>query len=361
MLAPTPSETLSPQGQAISNGRSWLLVDITRIGRDPARTPTCALFILGGAATISTVLSTTIARRLGPLLVAASCLTATIGSSAAQTLTTVTDPVGRGGGLAPPQVALIGRRMLQTLAPTGTPTVTVLATTWARAETILLGPLRPRSQADRAAAELVIVRGRRRQRGRPVGRALLGVTIWIPNGAMSESGVLRRVPKQLAELGRGTSYNLALQQPASAVVTVRPLLRIGPISLGESSAALHRALGSWLLGSGGDEEYALGATELDVGLQDGHVQELVSRDANALLDGVPLRAGYRTLSEHLHGWSAVQCADAKRMLELSGTGGRVTDVLFHGNRFAAINLGLRGAGGCPPWPPSFLTSHVGQL
>ena len=49
------------------------------------------------------------------------------------------------------------------------------------------------------------------------------------------------------------------------------------------------------------------------------------------------------------------------MLELSGPGGRVTDLLFKGNRFAAVNVGLRGAGGCPPWPPSFLTSPVGQL
>jgi hypothetical protein len=300
-------------------------------------------------------------RRLGPLVVAASCLTVTIGSSGAQTLTTVIDGAGRGGGFAPPQVAVIGRRMLQTLASTGTPTVTVFATTWGRAETILLGPFRPRSQADSTAAELITVRGRRRRRGRPAGRALLGVTIWIPNGAMSESGVLRRVPKQLGELGRGTTYNLALQQPASAVVTVRPLTRIGPISLGESSAAVHRTLGSWLLGSRGDYEYALGATELDVGLEDRHVQELVSRDANALLDGVPVRAGYRTLAEHLHGWSSVQCAGEERMLELSGAGGRVTDLLFHGNRFAAVNLGLSGAGGCPPWPPSFLISPVGQL
>jgi hypothetical protein len=301
-------------------------------------------------------------RRLGPFVVAASCLTVTIGSSGAQTLTTVNDPAGRGGGLAPPQVALIGSRMLQALAPTGTPTVTVFATTWGRAETILLGPSRARSEADRRVAEVITVRGRRRRRrGRPVGRVLLGVTILIPNGARSESGVLRRVPKQLAELGRGTSYDLALQQPASAVVAVRPLTGIGPISLGESSAALQRTLGSWLLGSGGDDEYALGATELDVGLEDRRVQELVSRDANALLEGVALRAGYRTLAEHLHGWSSVQCADEGRMLELRGAGGRVTDLLFKGNRFAAVNVGLRGAGGCPPWPPSFLTSPVGQL
>jgi hypothetical protein len=49
------------------------------------------------------------------------------------------------------------------------------------------------------------------------------------------------------------------------------------------------------------------------------------------------------------------------MLELIGAGGRVTDLLFKGNRFAAVNVGLSGAGGCPPWPPSFLTSPVGQL
>ena len=85
-------------------------------------------------------------------MVAGSCLTLTIGSSGAQTLTTVNDPAGSGGGLAPPQVALIGRRMLQTLAPTGMPTVTVFSTTWGRAETILLGG--PRSEADRTAAEL---------------------------------------------------------------------------------------------------------------------------------------------------------------------------------------------------------------
>ncbi len=305
------------------------------------------------------MLWTAIARRLGPLVVVGSCLTATIGSSGAQTLTTVNDPAGSGGGLAPPQVALIGGRMLQTLAPTGTPTVTVFATTWGRADTILLGGRR--AEADRTAAELITVRGRRRRRGRPVGRVLLGVTIWIPNGARSESGVLGRVPKQLAGLGRGTTYDLTLQQPASAVVAVRPLTGIGPISLGESRAALQQTLGPWLLGSGGDDEYALGATELDVGVQDRQVQELVSHDANALLDGVPLRVGYRTLAEHLHGWSSARCGDEGRTLELSGLGGRVTDLLFKGNRFTAVNVGLRGAGGCPPWPPSFLTSPVGQL
>jgi hypothetical protein len=321
----------------------------------------CVMFILDGAATIGAVLWTTIARRLGPFVVAANCLTLTLGSSGAQALTTGNAPAGDGGGLAPPQVALIGRRMLQTLAPTGTPTVTVFATTWGRAETILLGSPQPRSQAGRTAAELITVRGRWRRQGRPVGSALLGVTIWIPNGATSESGVLRRVPKQLAELGRGTTYNLTLQQPASAVVAVRPLTGIGPISLGESSAAVQRTLGSWLLGSGGDDEYALGATELDVGLEDRQVQELVSRDASARLDGIPVRVGYRALAEHLKGWSSVQCADEGRMLELSGARGRVTDLLFKGNRFAAINVGVHGDGGCPPWPPSFLSSPVGQL
>jgi hypothetical protein len=273
----------------------------------------------------------------------------------------VNDSAGGGGGLAPRQVALIGRRMLQTLVPTGTPTVTVFATTWGRAEAILLGASQPPSRADRTAVELVTVRGRERRRGRPIGRALLGLTIWIANGARSESGILRRVPKQLAELGRGTTYNLSLQQPASAVVAIRPLRGIGPISLGESRAALQRTLGPWLLGSGGDDEYALGASELDVGLADRRIHELVSRDANARLDGIPLRAGYRTLAEHLHGWRSVQCADQRRMLELSGASGRVTDLLFKANRFAAVNVGLSGTGGCPPWPPSFLTSPVGQL
>lgn len=291
-------------------------------------------------------------------MVAGSCLTVTIGSSGAQTLTTVNDPASSVGGLAPPQVALIGRRMLHTLAPTGRPTVTVFATTWGRAGTILLGG--PRS-ADRTPVELIMVRGRRQRRGRQVGRVLLGVTIWVPNGARSEAFVLPRVPKQLAGLGRGTTYDLTLQQPASAVVAVRPLTGIGPISLGESRAALQQTLGPWLLGSGGDDEYALGATELDVGVEDRQVQELVSHDANARLDGVPLRVGYRTLAEHLHGWSTVQCAEEGRMLELSGPGGRVTELLFKGNRFTAVNVGLGDAGGCPPWPPSFLTSPVGQL
>jgi len=308
---------------------------------------------------MSTVLWTTFARRLGPLVVAAGCLTVTIASSGAQRLAPVDDPAGRGGALPPPQVALIGRRMLQTLTPTGTPTVTVFATTWSRAETILLGPSGSRSEADRTAVELVTVRGRRRQRGRPVGRVLVGVTIWIPNGARTESGVLRRAPKQLAELGRSTTYNLAL--PAPAVVAVRPLFGIGPISLGEARAAVQRKLGPWLLGSFGDDEYAFGATELDVAFQDRRVEELVSRDADALLDGVPLRVGYRTLAEHLHGWRTVSCGDERRMLELSGAGGRVTDLLFNGNRFTAVNVGLRGAGGCPPWPPSLLSSPVGQL
>jgi hypothetical protein len=307
------------------------------------------------------VLWSSLARRLAPLVVAAGVLTLTIGGSGAQTFAPVNDLAGSGGGLAPSQVALIGRRMLQTLAPAGPPTVTVFATTRGRAETILLGSPLPHSQADRTAVELITVRGRLRRRGRPVGPALLGLTIWIPNGATSESGLLRRVPKQLAELGGGTTYNLTLQQPASAVVVVRPLNGIGPISLGESRAALQRTLGPWLLGSGGNREYALGATELDVGLEDRQVQELVSRDANALLDGVPLRAGYRTLAEQLHGWRSVPCADEGRMLKLSDAGGRVTDLLFKGNRFAAINVGLSGAGGCPPWPPSFLTSPVGQL
>jgi hypothetical protein len=125
------------------------------------------------------------ARRLGSLVVAVSCLTVTIGSSGAQTLTTVNTLTSGGGGLAPPQVALIGRRMLQTLAPTGTPTVTAFATTWGRAETILLGPSQSRSQADRTAVELIAVRGRLRRRGRPVGRALLGLTIWIPSGSLA--------------------------------------------------------------------------------------------------------------------------------------------------------------------------------
>jgi hypothetical protein len=295
----------------------------------------------------------TIARRLGPLVVAVSCLTATIGSSGAQTLTPVNGAPGRGGGLAPPQVALIGRRML--------PTVTVVATTWGRAATVLLGPSRRRSEVDRVAAELIIVHGRRRRRGRPVGAVLLGATIWIPNGGTSEGRILRRAPKQLAGLGRGTTYNLALPQPASAAVTVSPLVGIGSISLEESGAALQRTLGPWLLGSGANDEYALGATELDVGLENRQVQELVSRDASALLDGIALRAGYRAMAEHLHGWSSVQCARKERMLELSGVDGRVTDLLFNGNRFAAVNVGLRGDGGCPPWPPSFLASPVGRL
>ena len=105
-----------------------------------ARKPqTCGCSSSGGAATISAVLWTAIARRLGPLVVAGTCLTVTIGSSGAQTVTTVNDLAGSGDGLAPPQVALIGRRMVETLAPTGRPTVTVFATTWGRAETILLG------------------------------------------------------------------------------------------------------------------------------------------------------------------------------------------------------------------------------
>jgi hypothetical protein len=319
------------------------------------------LFTLGDAATIGPVLSTMIVRRLVALVIAAGCLVVTVGSSGAQTLTTVSDPSGSVAGLAPPQVALIGRRMFQTLAPTGTPTVAVFATTWGRAEAILLGAAQPHSRADRMAVELVTVRGRERRRGRPIGRALVGLTIWIPNGARSESGILRRVPRQLAELGRGTTYNLTLQQPASAVVAIRPLRGIGPISLGESRAVLQRMLGPWLLGSGGDDEYALGDTELDVGLADRRIHELVSRDANARIDGIPLRAGYRTLAEHLRGWRSVLCADQGRMLELSGAAGRVTDLLFKGNRFAAVNVGLSGTGGCPPWPPSFLTSPVGQL
>jgi hypothetical protein len=49
------------------------------------------------------------------------------------------------------------------------------------------------------------------------------------------------------------------------------------------------------------------------------------------------------------------------MLELIGAGGRVTDLLFKGNRFAAVNVGLSGAGGCPPGPPSFFAFPVGQL
>jgi hypothetical protein len=49
------------------------------------------------------------------------------------------------------------------------------------------------------------------------------------------------------------------------------------------------------------------------------------------------------------------------MLELTGPGGRITDLLFNGNRFAAVNIGVAETGGCPPWPPSFLTSPVGQL
>jgi len=314
------------------------------------------------AETIRPVLSTTpIARLLVTLVVALSCLAVTVGSSGARTLTTVSDPAGSGGGLAPPQVALIGRRMLQTLAPTGTPTVTVFATTRGRAETILLGAAQPPSRADRTAVELVTVRGRERRGGRPVGRVLLGLTIWIPNGSRSESGVLPRVPKQLAELGRGTTYNLTLQQPASALVAVRPLRGIGPISLGESHAALQRTLGPWLLGSGGDDEYALGDTELDVGLEGRRIRQLVSFDANARLDGVSLRVGYRKLAADLHGWRSVQCAEEGRMLELSGAGGRVTDLLFKGNRFAAVNVGLSGAGGCPPGPPSFFAFPVGQL
>jgi len=91
------------------------------------------------------------------------------------------------------------------------------------------------------------------------------------------------------------------------------------------------------------------------------VQELVSRDANALLDGIPLGAGYRALAGRLRGWRSIHCAETGRMLTLSGAGGRSTELLFKGNRFAAVNVGLSGAGGCPPWPPSLLAAPVGQL
>jgi hypothetical protein len=251
--------------------------------------------------------------------------------------------------------------MLRTLVPTGTPTATVFATTVGRAETIIFGTPPPRSQTDRKAAELIIVRGRLRRHGRPVGPSLFGYTIWIPNGASTEGGILRRMPTRLAELGPGTTYDLALQQPASAVVTLRPLAGIGPISLGESRTTLRRTLGPWLIGAGGTYEYALGATELHVGLDDRHVEELVSFDPGATLNGVRLGAGYTALRPQLHGWRSAHCPNRRRMLELTGTGGRITDLLFNGNRFAGVNVGVAGTGGCPPWPPSFLTSPVGQL
>jgi hypothetical protein len=288
------------------------------------------------------------ARRLAPLVLAAGWLTGTIGNAAADTR-------------APSQVAAIADRMLRTLAPTGTPTVTVFATTLGRAETIIFGTPQPRSQAERRAVELITVRGRLRRRGRPVGPALFGYTVWVPNGASTEGGILRGAPKRLARLGHGITYNLTLQQPASAMVTLRPLAGIGPVSLGESSATLHRALGPWLIGAGGTYEYALGATQLHVGLDQNHVQELVSDDSGAVLNGVRLDAGYRALLPQLHGWRSVRCPKEQRMLELTGPGGRITDLLFNGNRFDAVNIGAAGTGGCPPWPPSFLTSPVGQL
>ena len=288
------------------------------------------------------------ARRLAPLVVAAGWLTGMIGSAAADTR-------------APSQVAAIADRMLRTLAPTGTPTVMVFATTFGRAETVIFGTPQPRSQADGRPVELITVRGRLRRGGRPVGPSRFGYTVWIPNGHSTEGGILRRAPNRLARLGRGTTYNLTLQQPASAVVTLRPLAGIGPVSLGEPGATLQRALGPWLIGAGGTYEYALGATELDVGLDQHHVQELVSDDSGAVLNGVPLGAGYRALRPQLHGWRSVRCPQQQRMLELTGPGGRITDLLFNGNRFAAVNIGVAETGGCPPWPPSFLTSPVGQL
>ena len=288
------------------------------------------------------------ARRLAPLVLAAGWLTGTIANAAAETR-------------APSQVAAIADRMLRTLAPTGTPTVTVFATTFGRAETIIFGTQRPRSQADRRAVELITVRGRLRRRGRPVGPLLFGYTVWIPNGASTEGGILRRPPKRLAKLGHGSTYNLTLQQPASAEVALRPLAGIGPVSLGEPSAALQRALGPWLIGAGGTYEYALGATDLHVGLDQHRVEELVSDDSGAVLNGVRLGAGYKALLPQLHGWRSVRCPNQQRMRELTGPGGRITDLLFNGNRFAAVNIGVAETGGCPPWPPSFLTSPVGQL
>jgi hypothetical protein len=124
---------------------------------------------------------------------------------------------------------------------------------------------------------------------------------------------------------------------------------------------LQGTLESWLLGSGASYENTLGNTELDVGLENRQVQELVSHDANALLEGIPLRAGYRTFAAHLHGWSSVQCTHEGLMLELSSADGRVTGLQFKGNRFVAVNIGLSGDGGCPPWPPSFLASPIGRL
>jgi hypothetical protein len=288
------------------------------------------------------------ARRLAPLVLVAGWLTGTIGNAAAD-------------ARAPSQVAAIADRMLRTLAPTGTPTVTVFATTLGRAETIIFGTPQTRSRADRRAVELITVRGRLRRRGRLVGPLLFGYTVWIPNGASSEGGILRRAPKRLARLGHGTTYNLTLQQPASAVVTLQPLAGIGPVSLGEPRTTLQRALGPWLIGAAGTYEYALGATELHIGLDGRHIDELVSFDSEATLNGVRLGAGYTALLPQLHGWRSARCPKQQRMLELTGRGGRITDLLFNRNRFAAVNVGLAGTGGCPPWPPSFLTSPLGQL
>lgn len=295
-------------------------------------------------------------------MLTAGCLAAAGGSSAAQPVPASSRQVSGAGGLAPSQAAVIAGRMMQTLAPTATPTVTVFTTTWGRAETIVQGSPPPGSKAElNKAAELITVRGRRLRHGRPIGRPLFGGTIWIPNGSMSVSVLLPRAPQRLSELGRGTTYNLALPQPASAVVTVEPLAGIGPVSLAESRAALQRALGPWLLGGAGDYEYALGATELDVGLDRRHIQEIVSDDPDAVLNGIRLGAGYSALRKELHGWQSVQCTVHERMLALAGMGGRTTELLFDGNRFTAVNVGLAGTGGCPPWPPSFLTSPIGQL
>jgi hypothetical protein len=305
---------------------------------------------------------TAIARVLATFLVAAGCLIVAGGTSAARPLTASSGQAGGVGGLAPSQVAVIAGRMMQTLAPTGTPTVTVFATTLGRAETIIEGSPPPGSKANRIrAAELMTVRGRLLRHGRPVGRTLFGCTIWIPNGESSVSLLLPRAPRRLGELGRGTTYNLALQQPASAVVTVQPLAGIGPVSLVESRAALQRALGPWLLGAAGDYQYALGATVLDLGLDRRHVQEIVSEDPDAVLDGVRLGAGYTALREQLHGWRSVQCTVHRRMLALTGMGGRTTELVFDGSRFVAVSVGLAGAGGCPPWLPSYLATPIGQL
>jgi hypothetical protein len=300
------------------------------------------------------------ARRVAPLALAAVFLTAIIDNAAAQGQA---PPRHHGSiiGPAPPQIALIAGRMVHTLAPTGEPTATVFATTVGRAEAILDGTRRRRSPSNRKAAQLITVRGRALRRGQPVGRTLFGFTIWIPNGAESESGILRRAPKGLARLGRGTTYDLRLPPPPAAPVTLRPLAGIGPVSLGDSRAAVQRALGPWLLGTADNSEFALGAGELDVGFDHGRVEELVAHDPAAVLDGVRLGAGYSVLAAELHGWHTVRCTAAQNMLVLDARGGRTTGLLFDRDRFAALNIGAAGTGGCPPWPASFLASPVGQL